>query len=171
MGVIAKLLRDRDELKGKLDIGEDDPFMAGMVHDIGKQVLGHFFNEMFQMVLDEMKAGNGIYDVEMDVLGLTHAHIGAGLADKWQLPTSLSAVIGTHHTPSEDEANEMTKLIHLADVTAKQLDMGFCEKQKDAQPDEALMGAIEMEAFGEMRADMEITIRKQVADTFSAIFK
>ena len=159
VGVISKLLGERDELKGKLDIG--------------KQVLGHFFNEMFQMVLDEMKAGNGMYDVELDVLGLTHTHIGAGLAEKWQLPASLSAVIGHHHTPTVDDANEMTKLIHLADVAAKQLDMGFCEKQKDAQPNEDLMSAIEMEAevFGEMRGDMEITIRKQVADTFSAIFK
>lgn len=114
-----------------------------------------------------------MYDVEMDVLGLTHAHIGAGLAAKWQLPSSLSAVIGHHHVPMSDEANEMTKLIHLADVASKQLDMGFCEKQKDAQPDQALMTAIEIEAeaFAVMRADMEITIRKQVADTFSAIFK
>lgn len=168
VGVIGKQLVDRPELKGKLDIGGDDPFMAGMVHDIGKQVLGHFFNEMFQMVLDEMKAGNAMYDVEMDVLGLTHAHIGAGLAEKWQLPASLSAVIGHHHTPTVDEANEMTKLIHLADVAAKQLDMGFCEKQKDAQPNEGLMSALEIEAeaFGEMRGDMEITIRKQVAETF-----
>ena len=54
-----------------------------MVHDIGKQVLGHFFNEMFQMVLDEMKTGKGMHEVEMDVLGLTDTHIGAGLADKW----------------------------------------------------------------------------------------
>jgi HD-like signal output (HDOD) protein/CRP-like cAMP-binding protein len=173
VGVISKQMNDRPELKGKFDIGYEDPFMAGMVHDIGKQVLGHFFNEMFQMVLDEMKAGNSMYDIEMDVLGLTHAHIGVGLAAKWQLPSSLSAVIGHHHVPMSDEANEMTKLIHLADVASKQLDMGFCEKQKDAQPDQALMTAIEIEAeaFAVMRADMEITIRKQVADTFSAIFK
>ena len=67
----------------------------------------------------------------------------------------------------------MTKLIHLADIAAKQLDMGFSEKQKDAQPHEALLTALEMEveAFGEIRGDMEITIRKQVADTFSTIFK
>ena len=147
--------------------------MAGMVHDIGKQVLGHFFNEMFQMVLDEMKAGKGMHEVEMDVLGLTDTHIGAGLADKWQLPSSLSSVIGSHHDPTSDNANEMTKLIHLADIAAKQLDMGFSEKQKDAQPHEALLTALEMEveAFGEIRGDMEITIRKQVADTFSTIFK
>ena len=49
----------------------------------------------------------------------------------------------------------------------------YSEEQKDAQPDQAPMTAIEIEAeaFAVMRADMEITIRKQVADTFSAIFK
>jgi CheY-like chemotaxis protein len=46
-GVTGKHLAQHDAIKKALNLGEEDPFMAGMVHDIGKQVLGHFFNDMY----------------------------------------------------------------------------------------------------------------------------
>lgn len=52
------------EFAPKFNLDGEDPFMAGMVHDIGKQVLGHFFNEMFQMVLGELKPGTTMFQVE-----------------------------------------------------------------------------------------------------------
>jgi hypothetical protein len=27
-----------------------------------------------------------MYEVDLDVMGITHANIGAGLVDKWQVP-------------------------------------------------------------------------------------
>ncbi len=80
VGVIAKLLADRPEFGTKFSTDEEDPFMAGMVHDIGKQVIGHFFNEMYQMVLEELKGGTTMYDVEQSTLGLTHEDVGEALA-------------------------------------------------------------------------------------------
>jgi HD-like signal output (HDOD) protein/CheY-like chemotaxis protein len=173
VGVIAKLLHDRKEISSKIDTGEDDPFMAGMVHDIGKQVLGHFFNEMYQMVLDEMKGGSTMYDVELDVLGITHANIGAGLAQKWQLPGMLGAVIGSHHEPTSDDANPMTQLIHISDAFSKVTGFAFGEKIDTIQVDEALLESIELppEVLEELKTELDSTIRTQVNDTFSAIFK
>ena len=52
---------------------------------------------MRQMVLDEMKSGKTMYKVELDVLGITHANIGAGLTEKWSLLSMLGAFIGSHH--------------------------------------------------------------------------
>jgi len=36
VGLIAKLLQERKEINNKIDRGDDDSFVAGMVHDIGK---------------------------------------------------------------------------------------------------------------------------------------
>ena len=43
-----------------------------------------------------------MYEVELGVMGITHANIGAGLADKWQLLGPLGTVIGQHHEPNEN---------------------------------------------------------------------
>ncbi len=128
-GVIAKLLLERDEFKGNLQTEEEDPFMAGMVHDIGKQVLGHFFNEMYQMVVEELKGGKTMLEVEEDVLGITHANVGEALASKWQLPDGLVQVIGTHHAPGGGDTPDMVHLVHLSDVCSKQVGFAFEERQ------------------------------------------
>ena len=171
--MIAKLLNQQKIITSKIDIGKENPFMAGMVHDIGKQVLGFFFNEMYKMVLDEMTAGTSMYDVELDVLGITHANIGAGLASKWQLPSSLSAVIGEHHEPMSDDANTMTQLIHISDVFSKFTGFAFAEKPTEMKFDEKLLESIEIsdEARGELKTELKPQIRTLVNDTFSAIFK
>lgn len=171
--MIAKLLKDQKQISEKIDVSEDDPFMAGMVHDIGKQVLGDVFNEMCQMVLDEMKGGNSMYEVELDVLGITHANIGAGLAEKWQLPGMLGSVIGVHHAPTSDDSNPMTQLIHIADAFSKVTGFAFVEKADQMAIDEGLIEALELqtESLEELKTELESTIRTQANDTFSAIFK
>ena len=173
VGVTAKLLNEQDEIGSKIHIGEDDPFMAGMVHDIGKQVLGYFFNEIYQMVLEGMEGGKSMHEVEQHVLGITHADIGAALADKWQLPSVLVSVIGHHHDPSSEETHPMTHLVHLSDVITKGIDMSFGEKVNGVSPHGASLELIEMdqEGFTVVRSGLEPTIRTQVNDTFSAIFK
>jgi len=174
VGVISKLLIQQKQISSKIDIGGEDPFMAGMVHDIGKQVLGHFFNEMYQMVLDEMKDGSTMYEMELDVLGITHADIGAGLSAKWQLPTALGAVIGSHHAPMSDESNPMTQLVSISDAFSKVTGFAFSEKPTtEMKLDEGLLESLELtvQILDELKNELESQIRTLVNDTFSAIFK
>ena len=172
-GVAAKLLHEHVEIGYKLDTGEDDPFMAGMVHDIGKQVLGHFFNEMYQMVFEDMHSGVTMYGTEQDVLGITHADVGAALAEKWQLPDTLTQVIGYHHRPGDaDVTRDMVHLIHLANCCSKHVGFAFAEKQpQPALSSDTLerIGLNEEMTLAAFKA-LESKIRSQVADTFAAIF-
>lgn len=171
VGVTAKLLSERPEFNSKLKIGQDDPFMAGMVHDIGKQVLGHFFNDMFQMVLKELKGGQSLFAVEKDILGLDHQQVGEALATKWQLPESLTEVIGHHHDPSE-ESTAMTHLVHLSNICSKQTDYTFAEHSPPITFSPATLEKLEMDEetlLGNLK-ELDSTIRSQVTDTFSAIF-
>lgn len=171
VGVTAKLLAERPEFKSKLKIGDEDPFMSGMVHDIGKQVLGHFFNEMFQMVTAEIKPGQSMFQVEQDVLGLDHQKVGEALAAKWQLPDSLVEVIGQHHAPS-NESRAMTHLVHLSNICSKEANFAFAEHSPPITFSNATLELLEMEEEQLLSAIKELdpTIRKQVTDTFSAIF-
>ena len=176
-GVSAKLLLERPEVKGKLQIGEDDPFMAGMVHDIGKQVLGYFFNEMFVMVVEEMKKeSKGMYEMESEVLGITHADVGSGLATKWQLPDILSKVIGSHHAPGADkDLPHMVSLVHLSDICSSACGFPFVAKapaHDEVAPDEAVLATLEMDQPGvaAMFKEIDDTVKSQVRETFAAIF-
>ncbi len=173
-GIAAKLLLERAEISGKLNLHEDDPFMAGMVHDIGKQVMGYFFNEMFTMVVDEMRSKSStMYEMEQDVLGITHADIGAALAAKWQLPDILSQVIGSHHTPgAEEDISDTVHLIHLADTCSKQIGFSFVEKPPEVAIDEQTLEkiGIDNEGAAALFKELESTVRTQVNDTFAAIF-
>jgi HD-like signal output (HDOD) protein len=171
VGITAKLLAERPDFKSKLDLGQEDPFMAGMVHDIGKQVLGHFFNEMFQMVTTEMNAGQSMYDVQQEVLGLGHQDVGEGLAVKWQLPEGLIEVIAHHHNPTPD-SKHMTHLVHVSDICSKLANFGFFERNPPIVFAESTLALLEMdeEALISIIKEQESTIRTQVTDTFSAIF-
>lgn len=171
VGVTAKMLAERDEFRSKLDIGDEDPFMAGMVHDIGKQVLGHFFNEMFQMVTAEIKGGQSMYEVEQDVLGLDHQKVGDALASKWQLPEGLIEVIGHHHNPTAD-SRPMTHLVHLSNICSKQTNFVFGEHSPPIAFSNATLELLDLdeETLLAIIKELESTLRSQVTDTFSAIF-
>ena len=114
-----------------------------------------------------------MYEVEKDVLGITHADIGSGLARKWQLPGTLSGVIGGHHDPTSDESNPMAQLVHIANAFSKAAGFAFAERGTDLKIDEKLTGSIDLtlESLEELKSDLDATIRTQVNDTFSAIFK
>lgn len=84
----------------------DDAFSAGMLHDIGKVVLDTYFSKDYQNVLkladmQEMPPhGAKYFLLEEEVLGSSHAEIGAVVAEKWRLPNNLIEVIRFHHEPN-----------------------------------------------------------------------
>ncbi|MDP6041839.1 MAG: HDOD domain-containing protein, partial [Candidatus Latescibacteria bacterium] len=171
VGVAAKKISEMPEFASKLNLGDEDPFMAGMVHDIGKQVLGHFFNDMFQMVQEELKGGITMFQAEQDVLGLTHQEVGEGLASKWQLPEHLVQVIGHHHDPDAD-LSDMAHLVHLSDVCGKHTGFAFAERQIEPAISEATLEKLEMEQepLVEIFSGLEAELRALVNDMFGAIF-
>lgn len=173
-GVTARTLAANPAIQKSLPPGAIDPFMAGMVHDIGKMVFGYFFTDLFQLVMDTAQAqGKTLYEIEADVLGITHAEVGSALATRWQLPESLSAVVGGHHKPPRD-ASPTTALVHIANAACKQMGYAFKEHKSDdlSVADAALsrLGVGRPALIG-LLSDIDAEVRAQVADTFAAIFK
>ena len=62
-------------------------FLGGMLHDLGKIVLDRYFPKYYgEVVQTAMEQSRPIFDVEEEILGLTHAEIGGLLAQEWKFP-------------------------------------------------------------------------------------
>ncbi len=105
----------------KLNYERENPFVGGIMHDLGKAVMVHAYPGLFPMLLTALKEkgeARPMLDAEREIAGgLTHPLAGEILARKWQLGDELCNVILHHHQPEID--NGFAFLIGLADVVAQ----------------------------------------------------
>ena len=96
-------------------------FTATLLHDLGKAILSdplvdaqaHFlkaFADDSQITLTE---------VETQLLGVEHAHVGSRLLARWQFPESLIHAVRGHHDPSAAAPHErLAALVYLGNLIA-----------------------------------------------------
>ena len=103
-----------------------DAFTAGLLHDLGISVIQRYFNKEFRQICTLVKESEIEYiDAELQILGMTHQDVGRFLANRWNLPESLSEAIAFHHNPSASEnAKTLTAVIHLADYMTQKVGIG-----------------------------------------------
>lgn len=78
---------------------EDHLFVVGLLHDVGKIVLLHFFFDLYQEALQKAQAEGGppLYLAEREVIGLDHGDVGALLLKRWKFPPQVVQPIMAHH--------------------------------------------------------------------------
>lgn len=99
---------------GSLRRHRERVFLSALMHDVGKLVLYHQLPDLSVRVLEAVKAGRVQDEVELEVLGFTHAEVGALLLERWNLPTSITMPVRFHHR--FEEASDFAKeaaLVHL----------------------------------------------------------
>jgi putative nucleotidyltransferase with HDIG domain len=101
-------------------------FTAGLLHDIGKVLLGTFI-EVDDAPIKELVDLDGLSfnEAERMVLGVDHAEAGAHLLERWSLPGEVVQAARWHHEPDQvpDAERDLTDLVHVADVIC--LDCGW----------------------------------------------
>lgn len=94
-----------------------DPFVGGMMHDIGKVALVQCYPGLFPLIVEELQKQNWNIPtwVGESILagGANHNLVGRVLSESWKLGSGLTEMIETHHTPSE--SNLFAQMMSLAD--------------------------------------------------------
>ena len=105
----------------------DHAFTAGLLHDIGKVVMGTFIKVDVDPLLEAMeKGGLSFEEAEKQVLGIDHAEVGATLLAEWGLPGEITDVVKHHHRPDDFDGDLMAlDLVHLADVLSMTSGIGI----------------------------------------------
>ncbi len=101
----------------------EEVFVGGLMHDIGKLFLDQYFPDQYAIAMKLAHAANiSIWDAEKTALGVGHALVGKRIAEKWNLPPSLTSMIMLHHQPAfAKEHFEIVAIIHAADHVARKL--------------------------------------------------
>lgn len=104
----------------------EETFVAGLLHDVGKVVIGTHVGREFGRIMGLASTENMPFvEAERQVLGFDHTDVGAAVAHKWNLPGQLRDPIAFHHRP--EEAPELTPgiaAVHLADIIAMTFGIG-----------------------------------------------
>ncbi|KHK03802.1 response regulator [Desulfovibrio sp. TomC] len=97
---VARLAKNLAVLEGAGKPVEDVCFMAGLVHDAGKLILADLFEAEYSRVLETARTRNiTTWQAEMEILGVSHAEIGAYLLGLWGFEESVVLGVARHHQP------------------------------------------------------------------------
>ncbi len=86
-------------LPGRKKLPRGTAYLAGLLQNLGRLVLGHTFQPEF-FILNRFAQANPdmpTRDLERHVLGVTHDQIGAWLMEAWGLPQELVVAVRHHH--------------------------------------------------------------------------
>jgi putative nucleotidyltransferase with HDIG domain len=117
----------------------DQAMLAGMLHDVGKLIEMSQIQQAYaqvQIVCAEQDIS--ALEAEEQVLGCTHADIGAYLLTLWGFPSPVVEAVAYHHRPLQSLDTTATPLtaVHLADALlggsgeeiASKLDKAYLER-------------------------------------------
>ena len=97
-------------------------FVSALLHDVGKLVLALRMPDTLEEALASAEAQDApLCAIEQQVLGTTHAEIGAYLLGLWGLPARVVEGVALHHSPMPSEMPgelSLPGLIQLADALA-----------------------------------------------------
>jgi len=97
----------------------DEAFTTGVLHDVGKLILATRFPTEYATVLREgMLSRSPLHEIEREIVGASHATIGAVLLGAWGLPYAIVRSVAYHHALTEPTVidDPVTVAVHVADA-------------------------------------------------------
>ena len=112
-------------------VDDEEAYVAGMVHDIGKIVLNDYvrfgYGIIVKLVEDDQMP---FMEAERQVLGFDHAQVGGLIMEQWNLPETYMLAARYHHSPwelpEESKAHQIfVDVIHVANILCLMLGVGL----------------------------------------------
>jgi HD-like signal output (HDOD) protein/CheY-like chemotaxis protein len=141
-GLLAKRIM-MGENAGRAQAAE--AFTAGLLHDLGKLVLAANLPQEYGAVHARSARGKvSLQDAEREVLGSTHAEIGAYLLGLWGLPDPIIEAVALHHCPGAcaDKAFGLLCAVHAANALEEEHSCDRESQGRDSQLDLTYLDAI-----------------------------
>jgi putative nucleotidyltransferase with HDIG domain len=109
-----------------IEVNVDSPvaFTIGLLHDIGKLVLGQVLTPQHQADIRVLITDKNFarWEAEREVLGTDHGEVGGALLQAWHLPEEIIEAVGNHHRPSVDPRPKLSAVVHVANCIAHLVD-------------------------------------------------
>lgn len=140
-------------------------FTAGLLHDIGKLVLGQALTPDSQQAIRNLisRGQQSRVEAEYQVLGTDHAEVGANLLESWRVPGDIVEAVAHHHAPVLEPQPQLSVVTHVANCVAHLVGSapGWDAFAVPVEP-----AIIEQFGFGPEKIEMLIV---QVRDSFERV--
>jgi len=97
----------------------DTMFMAGLLHDIGKLLIAAHLPDSYRVITKRIDQNSvSMAEAETEVIGTTHAGVGAYLLGLWGLPDAILEAAAFHHAPHQSHGDSLNTatIVHAANV-------------------------------------------------------
>jgi putative nucleotidyltransferase with HDIG domain len=127
-GLAARIIAKETRL-----VSEEEAFLGGLFHDIGKIIMNAINSKQFQDAMQRCyNDGITFEEAERQVYSYTHSEVGGLVIKKWNFPDMLMHAVLNHHTFdfAEDEDSyqvSLTCVVGLANLFCHKVGIGMRE--------------------------------------------
>ncbi|KAB0671903.1 HDOD domain-containing protein [Oryzomonas sagensis] len=117
-------------------VNEEEAFLGGLFHDIGKIIMNTMDSQQFQAVMQKCYNDRiSFLEAERQVYPYSHADVGALVIKKWNFPTILMQAVQKHHTfdfADDEDPYQMrlTSVVGLANLFCHRVGVGVREPEE-----------------------------------------
>jgi len=124
VGRLARAMASREK---------DEVFVSGLLHDLGKLILFKNLPRKFREIIARTNSGAVFWkDVEQEIIGCSHAELGASLLELWGIPETVVEAVACHHQPKAAALQkfEAPAVVYLANelINARSVDQPDLER-------------------------------------------
>lgn len=131
-GLAARIIARNTRL-----VNEEEAFLGGLFHDIGKTIMNNLDNIKFQSIIQKCYNENiSFTEAEQEFFPYSHADVGGLVIRKWNFPEMLMKSVMEHHRYSfADDENPyqitLTCVVGLANLFCHKIGLGQREPEEN----------------------------------------